>query len=348
MLKLPQAIMKNYSTLLFVLLMMSILPRSTAQPSSSLSRISVQGNKFVTADGNPVVFRGLNTSDPDKLEREGHWDKRHFEEMKSWGANVVRFPVHPAAWRRRGQEEYLKLLDKGVALAGEQGMYVIIDWHSIGNLKNEMYQAPMYETTLKETYEFWRTMGKHFKDNTTVAFFELFNEPTVMNGELGSCSWQEWKKIMEEIILIIRATRSTAVPLVAGFNWAYDLKDVANDPINAQGIGYVSHPYPQKRAKPWEKQWTDDWGFVAEKYPLILTEIGFCGADDRGAHIPVISDESYGDAITKYTREKGISYVVWVFDPAWSPMLFSDWNYTPTRQGRYFKKAMQDAAKVKQ
>jgi hypothetical protein len=340
--------MKNYTTLLCILLMISFIPQSNAQATSNLSRISVQGNKFVTADGKPVVFRGLNISDPDKLDREGHWDKRHFDEMKTWGANVVRFPVHPTAWRKRGQEEYLKLLDKGVAFAEAQGLYVIIDWHSIGNLKNEMYQAPMYETTLKETYEFWRTMGKHFKDNTTVAFFELYNEPTVMNGELGSCSWQEWKKIMEEIILIIRATRSTAIPLVAGFNWAYDLKDVAKDPINAPGIGYVSHPYPQKRAKPWEKQWTDDWGFVAEKYPLILTEIGFCGADDRGAHVPVISDESYGEAITRYTAEKGISYVVWVFDPAWSPMLFSDWNYTPTRQGRYFKKAMQDAAKAKQ
>jgi len=45
-------------------------------------------------------------------------------------------------------------------------------------------------------------------------------------------------------------------------------------------------------------------GFAAEKYPLILTEIGFSGANDVGAHIPVIRDESYGDAITKYTAEK--------------------------------------------
>ena len=80
---------------------------------------------------------------------------------------------------------------------------------------------------------------------------------------------------------------------------------------------------------------------MAEKYPLILTEIGFCGPEDRGAHIPVISDESYGDAITGYCADKGISYVVWVFDPQWSPMLFSDWDYTPTRQGKYFKKALQ-------
>ena len=325
--------------------MMSLVLSAYPQTPSQLLRVSVKGNKFVTARGNPIVFRGLNTSDPDKLESEGHWNKRHFEEMKNWGANLVRFPVHPTAWRKRGHEEYIKLLDKGVMLAQEQGMYVVIDWHSIGNLRTEMYQSPMYQTTLKETKEFWEIMAEHYKDNTTVAFFELFNEPTVMGGKLGECSWPQWRAIMEDIISSIRSSGSSAVPLVAGFNWAYDLKDVASDPIKAEAIGYVSHPYPQKRQKPWEKQWTEDWGYVAGKYPLILTEIGFCGADDKGAHIPVISDESYGDAITKYTTDKGISYVVWVFDPQWAPMLFSDWDYTPTRQGRYFKKVMQEASR---
>ena len=263
--------------------------------------------------------------------------------MKSWGANIVRFPVHPSAWRSQGKDNYIKLLDQGVEWAGSLGMYVIIDWHSIGNLRSEMFQNVMYETTRKETYEFWRTMAGHFKDNTTVAFFELFNEPTVYNGQLGICTWSEWKAMNEEMITIIRANGAKAIPLVAGFNWAYDLTPVANDPIKAEGIAYVSHPYPMKRNKPWEKQWTDDWGFVSDKYPLILTEIGFCGPDDRGAHVPVISDESYGDAITKYCSDRGISYTVWVFDPSWSPMLFTDWNFTPSRQGRYFKAALQKA-----
>jgi endoglucanase len=311
-----------------------------AQPTA-LTRISVKGNKFVTVDGKPVVFRGLNTSDPDKLVKAGHWNKEYFEAIKSWGANIVRFPVHPSTWRSQGKENYLRLLDQGIGWAGELGMYVIIDWHSIGNLRTEMYQNDSYETTQKETFEFWRTMAKQYKDNTTVAFFELFNEPTEYNGQLGRCSWSQWKELMEEMIAIIRAHGAVTVPLVAGFNWAYDLTPVAKDPIKATGIGYVSHPYPMKRSKPWEKQWTDDWGFVAEKYPVILTEIGYCGADDKGAHVPVISDESYGDAITNYCRERGISYTVWVFDPDWSPMLFTDWSFTPSRQGRYFKSALQ-------
>lgn len=311
--------------------------------AQTMQRIKVKGSKFVNEKGDTMVFRGLNTSDPDRLDSLGHWNTEYFAEIKKWGANIVRFPVHPPAWRKRGQVNYLKLLDTGIAMAKQQGLYVIIDWHSIGNLRSQLYQAPIYETTQKETFEFWRTMAQHYKSEPVVAFFELFNEPTVYNGQLGTCTWPQWKELMEETITIIRAYRCEAIPLVAGFNWAYDLKEVAADPINKEGIAYVSHPYPQKRNKPWEPQWTSDWGYVADKYPLILTEIGFCGANDRGAHVPVISDESYGDAITKYTAERGISYIVWVFDPRWAPHLFNDWNFTPSRQGVYFKKALQEA-----
>ncbi len=305
-----------------------------------LSRLSVRGNSFVNEIGDTLVFQGLNTSDPDNLADQQHWNKAYFEEMKRWGANIVRFPVHPRAWRKRGPEAYLKLLDQGVQWAGELGMYVIIDWHSIGNLRSELYQSPGYETTKKETFEFWRSIAQHYQDNTTVAFYELYNEPTTHGGKHGICTWEQWKEIVEEIIVIIRGNGGQGIPLVAGFNWAYDLTPVRDNPIDAEGIAYVSHPYPQKRAKPWSEKWTADWGFIKDKYPLILTEIGFAGKEEKGAHIPVISDESYGEAITEYCAERGISYVVWVFDPKWAPSLFSDWEYTPTRQGTYFKTIM--------
>lgn len=306
-----------------------------------LNRISVDKNSFVKENGEKIVFRGLNTSDPDKLESEGHWNRSYFEEIKKWGANIVRFPVHPRAWTKRGKENYLLLLDDGIELAAEFGLYVIIDWHSIGNLQTEMYQADTYDTTLKQTYDFWRTIAVRYGKNKTVAFYELFNEPTTYNNTLGSASWEEWKKINEKMITIIRANGGEGIPLIAGFNWAYDLTPVLDNPINAEGIAYVSHPYPQKREKPWEDKWTADWGFVKEKYPLMLTEIGFSGIDDVGAHIPVISDESYGDAITNYSDEREISYVIWVFDPQWAPRLFEDWDYTPSRHGKYFKNKLQ-------
>ncbi|MFI1770904.1 glycoside hydrolase family 5 protein [Thalassobellus citreus] len=308
---------------------------------NKLDRISVNSNNFIIENGETIIFRGLNTSDPDKLEIEGHWNKSYFKQIKKWGANIVRFPVHPTAWTKRGEDNYLKLLDKGIKWATQLNLYVIIDWHSIGNLQTEMYQHERYNTTLKETYDFWDIISKKYGKNTTVAFYELFNEPTTYNNTLGTASWETWKEMNEKMIAIIRNNGGEGIPLIAGFNWAYDLTPVINNPIKAKDIAYVSHPYPEKREKPWEQQWTTDWGFVKEKHPLILTEIGFCGPEDPGAHNPVISDESYGDAITNYSDEKEISYIVWVFDPEWAPRLFKDWKYTPSRHGKYFKKKLQ-------
>lgn len=53
---------------LFVVLLISA-SFAVAQ-SPVMSRVSVQGNKFVTSDGKTIVFRGLDTSDPDKLASE--------------------------------------------------------------------------------------------------------------------------------------------------------------------------------------------------------------------------------------------------------------------------------------
>jgi endoglucanase len=313
-----------------------------------LSRVTVKGNQFVTANGKPIIFRGLDTSDPDKLAREQHWNREYWEAARSWGANIMRLPVHPMAWRTQGKDNYLKLLDQGVGWAKELQLYVIIDWHSIGNLAEEKYhRRDAYRTTKAETIEFWSTMARHYAGKNTVAFFELFNEPA-LGEKLGNCSWQQWKQIMEETIAAIRTNGGTAVPLVAGFNFGYDLTPVAKAPINAEGIGYVSHPYAMKRQAPWPEQWTRDWGFVADTYPVFVTEIGFCPADDKQAHVPVIGDETYGDVLTSYFEQRGISYAVWCFDPDWPPSLIRDWTFTPTRQGAYFKKAFQKTRKPPQ
>ena len=188
-----------------------------------LPRIMVQGNKFVNSRGDTLLFRGLSISDPDKVEHEGHWNKQYFLQAKNIGAMIIRIPVHPVAWRERSPREYLGLLDSAVAWCTDLGMYVDIDWHTIGNLRMELFQDPMYNTTLKETYEFWRTIAQHFQGHHTVAFYEIFNEPTTYRGQLGSCSWSDWKKINEDIIHLIRAYNDEAIPLVAGFDWAYDL-----------------------------------------------------------------------------------------------------------------------------
>ncbi|MBN1764562.1 MAG: cellulase family glycosylhydrolase [Sedimentisphaerales bacterium] len=301
-----------------------------------LGLIQVKENKFVNPEGETVLFRGLAISDPDKLADQGHWSKEHFEKVKEMGAMLVRIPVHPVAWRDRTPEKYLELLDQAVAWCTELEMYIIIDWHSIGNLEMEIFQHPMYDTTKKETYSFWRMIAGHFNGHNTVAFYELFNEPSVGHGRFGRMSWSEWKKINEDIIHLIRAFDKETIPLVAGLDWAYDLAPIRREPIEADGIGYVTHPYAMKRKPPWPGKWEENFGFAAETYPVIATEFGF-----RLREGEEINEEHYGPIIIKYLEGRGISWIAWVYDPQWGPPMLKSWDaYELTGSGEFFKKAM--------
>jgi hypothetical protein len=313
------------------------------QSADSLPRVRVEGNRFIGPDGGTVMFRGVSFSDPDRLERVGQWNRGLFEEARiRWNANIVRLPVHPAAWRERGEEAYLALLDSGLHWAEETSLYVIVDWHTIGNLRTELFQHPMYNTTKTETLRFWKAVAARYGNRPVVAFYELFNEPTRFNGTLGRIAWTDFKEYMEEIIHMIRAHGAQGIPLVAGFDWAYDLTEPAAAPIEAPGVAYVTHPYPQKRPRPWEAQWQADWGFMAGRYPVMVTEFGFMAGDRPGAHIPVIADSTYGEAVIAFLEQRGISWVAWVFDPEWSPQLIEGWDFTPTPQGRFFRRKMME------
>lgn len=99
-----------------------------------------------------------------------------------------------------------------------------------------------------------------------------------------------------------------------------------------------------KRESDWEENWQRDFGYVAEAYPVVCTELGYCHADDRGAHIPVIWGDDYGPAITSFLDARGIFFTVWCFDPHWAPTLIDDWDFTLSTQGKFFKPYMQQFA----
>lgn len=174
-----------------------------------------------------------------------------------------------------------------------------------------------------------------------VAFYQLFNEPTTADNKYGSLSWQQWKGILTDMITIVKANNPRAIPLVSAFNWAYDLTPMINDMLPMDDIAYVSHPYPQKRDHPWVPQWERDF-FIAQQAPLFLTEVGFALPDEKGVHVMVYGDETYGLTLVDYADKIGAHWVVWVFDPDWGPMMIKDWDFTPTRQGAFFKEVMQN------
>lgn len=333
------------------------IPYPTRFDVTSLTKaqepIRVEGNQFVTPQGKTFVFKGVNIADPDKLARQNQWQESLFKEVKSWGANTVRLPIHPMGWEGHGAEQYFLWIDQAIDWANKNDLYLILDWHSIGNLQAGLFQHPMYDTSWQKTQRFWQKIAFRYQGVPTIAVYELFNEPTnkyLGNGEnsLGVVQWSEWKTMMESLIDLIRGYDADVIPLVTGFNWAYSLEPIRTAPFNRKNIAYAVHPYPQK-AKPsnptrkeFFKLWEQHWGFIAAKAPIIATEIGWANKDEHGAHVPTINnDHTYGPNIVDFLAAKGASWTVWAFDPDWAPTMIKNWKFEPTEQGAFFKDVMQ-------
>ena len=84
------------------MLFVALIAAACSSEPAGQAWIKVEGNKFVDPQGNEIVFRGLCFSDPVKLVSEGQWTERYFAEAADWGANVVRFAVHPTHLNRMG------------------------------------------------------------------------------------------------------------------------------------------------------------------------------------------------------------------------------------------------------
>lgn len=312
-------------------------------PAANLPALHVDGNRIANGDGTTVVLKGIALADPHQLDLDGHWDEEHFQQAKSWGAQAVRIPVHPKYWRTRGPAGYLALLDQGVTWAEERGMYVMIDWHGMGDPNAEVYetgQDAIYVTSQAETRSFWRILATHYKDDPGVAFYEIFNENTnwMSDGTTTRTTWAQWKPLAESFIDIVRAQGSKAICIVSGFKWAYDLSPVGAAPVARDGVAYAVHPYSSKGTP---ATWQADFGYLAGTHPVLSTEFGF--VPNPADPVAYGSVGSYGEPITEFFAARGIGWTVWVFHPIWTPNLISDWSYTPAEpQGSFFRSVLQE------
>ncbi len=315
------------------------------------SVLKVDGHLIVDEQGKPFGIRGVSIADPGKLVTQKQWRSGLFHEIASWGANTVRIPVVPATWRSLGRDGYLALLDQAVHWASAEGLYLILDWHSTGLLEAGAFAHPMYQTDRAETFDFWRTIAARYGNVPTVAAYELFSEPTTAGGAYGQPDWLGWKAFNEDLIDEMRARGSSGIPLVAGYNRAYDLSRVSRHPVERPGIAYAIHPWPQKEtprvasSAQYFELWQANWGHLADTYPLLATEIGWVRSDDYAAQAPAIDDGHYGPDIVAFLGARNIGWAAWCFDPDWAPTLIEDWSFAPTEQGAFFRKVMGDEQK---
>lgn len=319
--------------------------------------LRVDGRKVVRPDGSPIRLQGVNVVSLEFLVRGDHLLLSCRTAVDDWKANIIRLPVKEDYWfgRRAEQKDggaaYRQLVDDAITLVANRGAYVLLDLHR--------FRAPKAEHV-----EFWRDAATRYKNHPAV-LFDLFNEP-------HGVSWQVWrdggfvseKKTsadednflspeekaknaqgfqspgMQALVDTVRNTGAKNIVLVGGLDWSYDLSGIAEgyaiDERGGNGLIYGTHIYP------WKFNWKEKVLVVAEKYPVLVGEVG-CDVKKMD-FIPASAQEdpyTWAPDILGFMQQYELHYTAFSFHPSASPVMISDWNYTPTPfWGAFVKRAL--------
>ncbi len=302
-----------------------MLLTSMAQDERSdgdLPWLQVEGNRIMDSGGRSVVLRGVSLVDlgateawyggvrpmVDRLTDRNDCDGG----VAGWYPTVLRLPILPAdsaeftspnTYRAGSDAFYNELLRPTVDYCAQKGLYVIVDWHYVGNT---------YEHQ-QTTEEFWRTMAPKFAGDSHV-LFELFNEP--VNGG----DWRSVRRDMQAWYDVVRQRAPRNLVLVGTPNWCSLAGATADRPLDGANLAYVSHMYPMHWNQPALR---DQITLAASRHAVFHTEWGF-QAGVPGANGAVVSgtESSYGAPLRDFLERQKISWTAWCASYDWCSAIF--------------------------
>lgn len=326
-----------------------------AQPENWPSELKVKGNRLVNTEGEEVWLQGSNVPSMEWNPRGENILKSIQVVLDEWNGNVIRLPVKEEYWYGKGGDDYKKLINDAVNMTANRGAYLVLDLHR--------YRSP------KQIHaDFWKEAATVYKNHPAV-LFDLMNEP-------HGTSWEVWrnggfvaekKKAgdedaflseiekknnargfesigMQALIDAVRSTGAKNIVIVGGLDYAYDLSGILNgyavDDKGGNGIMYSTHVYPWKRG--WQKSFLD----VAEKYPILVGEVGADAKKmDFMPHDIQEDWDTWVPSMLGLIQKHKLNWTAWCLHPGASPRMLVDWTYEPTP---YWGKQAKEALEGKQ
>lgn len=322
------------------------------QPAKWPKEIKVSGNRLVTvADGTEVWLQGLAIPGLE-IVPEGHGAVFSTRiGIEEWKANVIRLAISDTFWfgqgkasnRSAGQTDggagYRALVDSAVNMAANRGAYIVLDLHR-------------YRAVRPEYFAFWTQVATKYKNHPAV-LFDIINEPHGISWEIwrnggfvnekkkvvdesAFLSDEEKKKNsgfespgMQKLVEHIRATGANNVIIAGGLDWAFDLSGIvegfALEDKTGNGIMYSTHIYP------WKRGWEEKVLRAAALHPIFIGEVG---ADlNKMEFIPLSAQEdpaTWVPDMLGLIQKYRLNWTGWSFHAWATPVMISDWNYTPT------------------
>lgn len=231
---------------------------------SSHGKLRVVGTKLLDENNNVMVLAGLSTHG---LQWAGKFvNLNTFKALRNeWGINVMRLSLYPeeggySECSETKKEELYQLVASGIRYCTELDMYVIVDWHMLGeNFHTE------------DAVEFFDRISKEFKDQNNI-LYEIMNEPS------RGATWANCKAHANACIPVIRNNQPNAVILVGNPSFSADLVSVANSPLDYDNIMYTFHFYAADNCMT-DKITTA----IKKRIPVFISEHGGMDADGNGS-----------------------------------------------------------------
>ncbi|MDR0304468.1 MAG: cellulase family glycosylhydrolase [Chitinispirillales bacterium] len=153
------------------------------------------------------------------IYEDNYWTETDFNNCAAMGMSVIRLPftymnlvyVDDGANRHTLKPDAFKRFDWFVENCQKRGMYVILDMHGAFGSQNgqdhsgevnggwELYTAANAAYNQEKTVWLWGEIAKHYKDNPTVAMYDILNEPGPKAGVTNKTQWDVYDKIYKEI-----------------------------------------------------------------------------------------------------------------------------------------------------
>ena len=180
-----------------------------------------------------------------------NWIKNSdFDIIKSFGMNTVRLPFDYKLLMRSDSEPFSlkkdawEWLDHTIKMAKERNLYVILDMHGAPGRQsgmdhsgrvgyNKLWSNKGYQ---KQTAWLWNQISKRYKDEPTVAAYDLLNEPWGSNEK-------NLKKVVLECYRGIRENNDNHIVIFPGHTSGIDFYENIRS-VNLDNVIYTMHFYP--------------------------------------------------------------------------------------------------------
>jgi len=218
-------------------------------------QLSVNGSQMVNKDGEVIQLRGMS------LSWTNWWPQFYTKEVvgwlkKDWNVTVIRasMGIEDAGGYLDDQAKHKALIFNVIDAAIEEGIYVLVDWHS--------HHA---EEHLEEAKAFFTEVSEKYGDQPNI-IYETYNEP------LDTVSWNDViKPYHEAVITEIRKNDPDNIIIAGTRSWSQRVDEVIANELVDDNVMYTLHYYAASH-----KQELRDiaQAAITAGIPLFVTEHG--------------------------------------------------------------------------